>query len=103
MPAVIRFQFPPSTGRLAEAEKRAGVRTRAIREPESTLIDVCNIDTSTLTTDQRESLRSQCEKEIGSKSLSFSAAGGGSLVALSFDEAGLTTKLFEALRKHGYA
>jgi hypothetical protein len=102
MAAIIKFQVAPSTGRLAEAERIAGVRTVALRDPEYAVIDVCHIDTSDMM-DRGESLCSQCAEEIGSKSLRFGAAGGSrTLVSLSFDEAGLTTKLFMALRKQGH-
>ncbi|KAF6804657.1 hypothetical protein CMUS01_14794 [Colletotrichum musicola] len=82
---------------LAQAETIAGVKTLAVRGPASKVIDVFIIVHS-LSEDEETALRRKCAQQIGSKSLTFDLSYGGTLVGLDFSEAGLTLKLFEALR-----
>lgn len=88
---------------MEEAQRVAGVRTRAIRGKGTTVIDVCIIDTSLLSEDQGHALAATLWEAIGSKSLFLDPSYGGTLVGLSFNEAHLTSRLFDKLRELGYS
>lgn len=88
----------PAGSALDKAERIAGVRTRALRDPTSTIIDVCIIHLP-YSVDEK-SIRTKIADSISSESLVFDPSYGGTLVGLSFQEAYLTPFLFAALRKN---
>ncbi|RAL06623.1 uncharacterized protein BO97DRAFT_409535 [Aspergillus homomorphus CBS 101889] len=115
---------PPGGKALDEAERIAGVRSRAGHDAESTIISVCIIrlpfsadgkwidrdlwlqdlqagDATDEDSAIAQSLRRRIAKGIGSTSLEFEPSSSGTLVNLSFEEAGLTPSLFAALEKEG--
>ncbi|PYH75360.1 hypothetical protein BO82DRAFT_370273 [Aspergillus uvarum CBS 121591] len=115
---------PPGGKALDEAERIAGVRSRAVRGAESTIISVCiihlppsadgnwidrdlwlqDLQTGDVTDEDSaiaQSLRRRIADDIRSTSLEFEPSYGGTLVNLSFEEAGLTPSLFAALEKEG--
>jgi hypothetical protein len=87
---------------LEDAERSAGVYTRAIRGSDSSVIDICIIDTSDEDYNYDRELGERIRKVTGSKSLFLNPSYGGTSVALDFEEAHLTWEVFEALRRNGH-
>ncbi|PCD21427.1 hypothetical protein AU210_016390 [Fusarium oxysporum f. sp. radicis-cucumerinum] len=101
----LSFKHPSlyKTMDLEDAEISAGVRTLAIRDKDSNIIDICIIDTSTKSSSYDEALAEALREKTQSKSLSLDCSYGGTLVALNFDEAHLSSKVFKALREYGFS
>jgi hypothetical protein len=87
---------------LEDAERSAGVHTRAIRGSGSRVIDICIIDTSDENSSYDRKLSKRLRDATGSKSLFLDISYGGTLVALDFEEAHLTWKVFKALKRNGH-
>lgn len=85
---------------LQKAEKIAGVRTRCLRGPHPTIIDVCTVRPSNPI--DEETLCKEIADSIGSESLVFESSYSGILVSLFFEEAHLTKALFSSLRGKGF-
>jgi hypothetical protein len=87
---------------LKDAERSAGVHTRAIRGSDSSIIDICIIDTSDKNCTYNMELVERIRKATGSKPQFLDTSYGGTLVALSFEEAHLTWKVFRSLKRNGH-
>ncbi len=87
---------------LARAEQIAGVRTRAVRDTASRVIDICIIDTSGRSSSYDAKLAERLRDAVGSKTLFVDASYGGTSVGLSFDEAHLTQEVLRRLRRRGF-
>ena len=89
----------PAESALSKAEQIAGVRTRSLRGPQSTIIDVCTIRLPNA--GDEETLCKEIADSIGSQSLGFESSYIGICLWLSFEEAHLTKALFSSLRQKG--
>lgn len=90
----------PVESALSKAEQIAGVRTRSLRGPQSTIIDVCTIRLPNA--GDEETLCKEIADSIGSQSLGFESSYIGMCLWLSFEEeAHLTEALFSSLRQKG--
>ncbi|KAJ6008985.1 hypothetical protein N7522_004001 [Penicillium canescens] len=90
---------PPRT--MSDAEQLAGVESRCIRGDDSSIIDVCTIDTSLWSKWKKDTLCQNCSTAIGSSTLLFDTAWGATMIGLSFTEAHLALNLIRYLQSRG--